>query len=176
MLEAWAVDGPTLKRFAKNSRGEVIDDGLIAALRRVQGLGRGLWVRQQMFYAAVSLGYHELAPGDPALGDTDSLMRTLQAKYGPFAYVPGTHFQLSFGHLEGYSAIYYTYMWSLVLAKDLLQPFRAAPTLSDPQVAQRYRRAVLDPGGAKDAAALVADFLGRDTSFDAFGAWVNAGH
>ena len=38
----------------------------------------------------------------------------------------GTYFQASFGHLDGYSAIYYTYMWSLVIAKDLFGPFREA--------------------------------------------------
>jgi len=32
----------------------------------------------------------------------------------------------------------------------------------------------LAPGGSKPAAALVADFLGRPSSFDAFGKWVNA--
>jgi thimet oligopeptidase len=174
MLEEWSFDGPTLKSFAQNGKGQIIGDDLIAALRRARGLGRGLWVRQQMFYAATSLGYHQLPPEDPALGNTDVLMQKLQARYSPFAFVPDTHFQLSFGHLEGYSAIYYTYLWSLVIAKDLFTPFEAAPSLTDGAVADRYRRAVLAPGGSKKAADLVADFLGRPSSFDAFGKWVNA--
>ena len=174
MLEEWSFDGPTLKSFAQNSKGEAIGDDLIAALRKARGLGRGLWVRQQMFYAATSLSYHQLPPQDPALANTDLMMQKLQARYSPFAFVPDTHFQLSFGHLEGYSAIYYTYMWSLVIAKDLFTPFEAAPSLTDAAVADRYRRTVLAPGGSKPAAALVADFLGRPSSFDAFGKWVNA--
>ena len=38
--------------------------------------------------------------------------------------MPGTYFHESFGHLDGYSAIYYTYIWSLVIAKDLFGVFR----------------------------------------------------
>jgi thimet oligopeptidase len=86
--------------------------------------------------------------------------------------VAGTHFQASFGHLTGYSSAYYTYMWSLVIAKDLFSAFDPS-NLFDSAVATRYRDLVLAPGGSKDAAELVRDFLGREYSFDAFERWVN---
>jgi thimet oligopeptidase len=81
--------------------------------------------------------------------------------------VDGTHFHTSFGHLMGYSAMYYTYMWSLVIAKDLLTPFQKKG-LMDPETTHAYRDKVLVPGGSKDAADLVHDFLGRDYNFKAF--------
>ena len=170
MLEEWAFDGPTLKTFAKNSEGKVMPDALIAAMRRARDFGKGLQVRHQMFYAAVSLQFHDRNPKNL---DTTALLKTLQSKYSPFGYVPDTYFQYSFGHLEGYSAIYYTYMWSLVIAKDLFSVFNKEGLLN-PAVAQRYRRAVLEPGGSKDAADLVHDFLGRDFSFDSFAHWINS--
>jgi thimet oligopeptidase len=83
---------------------------------------------------------------------------------------PGSHFHASFGHLNGYSALYYTYLWSLVIAKDLLASFQ--PDLLQSEVAMRYRRAVLEPGGARDAAELVRAFLGRDYAFEAFERWL----
>ncbi len=58
-------------------------------------------------------------------------------------------------------------MWSLVIAKDLLTPFRAHGLLST-EWTHRYRDSILAPGGSKDAADLVQDFLGRAYSFDAF--------
>src|SRR5205823_12210760 len=116
----------------------------------------GLRVRQQMFYAATSLRFHDR---DPAGLDTTALANRLQETYTPFRHVPDTYFQESFGHLEGYSAIYYTYMWSLVIAKDLFGAFKREGLLS-PGTASRYRRSVLEPGGARPAAALVKDFLG----------------
>jgi thimet oligopeptidase len=174
MLEEWTYDAATLKSFAVNSQGETISDDLIAAMRRARDFGKGLWVRHQMFYAAVSLAFHDR---NPAGLDADALMQTLQTRYSPFAYVDGTHFQLSFGHLDGYSAIYYTYMWSLVIAKDLFSVFEAPALhdgLSNREVATRYRRLVLEPGGSADAAVLVHNFLQRDFSFDAFDRWINA--
>jgi thimet oligopeptidase len=62
-------------------------------------------------------------------------------------------------------------MWSLVIAKDLLTPFLQAG-LMDPATARRYRSTVLEPGGSRPAAALVEDFLGRATSFEAYRAWL----
>ena len=49
--------------------------------------------------------------------------RELQAAYSLFPYIAGTHMPASFGHLEGYGSGYYTYMWSLVIAKDLFTAF-----------------------------------------------------
>ena len=87
----------------------------------------------------------------------------LQTKITPFKYVKGTYFPLSFGHLEGYSAIYYTYMWSLVIAKDLFSVFKHEGLLN-PGPALRYRRAVLEPGGSKPAAKLVEEAVAAGAS------------
>ena len=65
-------------------------------------------------------------------------------------------------------------MWSLVIAKDMFSPFKAAG-LMDSEVAGRYRRTVLEPGGTKPAAELVRDFLGRDYGFEAFADWLGGG-
>jgi thimet oligopeptidase len=64
-------------------------------------------------------------------------------------------------------------MWSLVIAKDLFRPFREAGLFA-PEVARRYRREVLERGGERPAAELVRAFLGRDFTFDAFTAWLQA--
>jgi len=60
-----------------------------------------------------------------------------------------------------------------VIARDLLTAFDAEG-LGGGEVASRYRRAVLEPGGSRDAADLVRDFLGRDVAFDAFAGWLEA--
>jgi thimet oligopeptidase len=122
-----------------------------------------------VFYAQLSLAYHMAEPGTL---DLTATMTDLQRRFSPFPHVPGTHFFASFGHLHGYSAMYYTYLWSLVIAKDLLQEFQRAGLL-DAETARRYREAVLVPGGSEDAAQLVQAFLGRPYGFDAFQAWLN---
>jgi len=172
MLEEWARDVDALQTFAKHYQmNDLLPAHVIQHMRRADNFGKGLWVRQQMFYAALSL---ELYRRDPKGLDPLALVRELQGKYTPFPYVEGTYFHLSFGHLDGYSAIYYTYMWSLVIAKDLFTVFQGKGLL-DPEPAQAYRRAVLEPGGSKDAAVLVKDFLGREYDFKAYEQWLNAG-
>jgi thimet oligopeptidase len=164
MLEEWVWDADTLASFARNTKGEVIPADLVKKMNAGRDFGRGLWTKHQLFYAALSLNVYNKNPSDV---DIDKLMEKIQSTYSPFGYVEGTHFYASFGHLNGYSAIYYTYMWSLVIASDMFSEFEKEG-LRNPAVAQRYRQFVLAPGGAKDAADLVQDFLGRPYSFDAF--------
>ena len=164
MLEEWVWDAATLKTFATNTKGEVIPETLVAKMNKGREFGKGIWVRQQLFYAALSLNYYN-RPADSV--DLDSLMLKYQAEYSPFSYVDGTHMYASFNHLDGYSATYYTYMWSLVIAADMFTEFKKHG-LRDPKVAARYRKTILNPGGSKDADELVKSFLGRPVSFDAF--------
>lgn len=164
MLEEWVWDADTLASFASNEKGQVIPKSLVEKMRAGRDFGRGLWTKHQLFYAALSLNVYNK---DPKSIDIDLLMREIQSKYSPFGYVEGTHFYASFGHLNGYSAIYYTYMWSLVIASDMFSEFEQHG-LRNATIAKRYREKVLAPGGSKDAAVLVEDFLGRPFNFDAF--------
>ncbi len=148
--------------------GEPVPAELVERLRAAEEFGTGLWVAQQMFYAALSL---ELYRRDPAELDPLEVERAEQERHTPFRHMADTWLHLSFGHLDGYSAIYYTYMWSLVIAKDLFTAFDPGSLLAS-EVARRYREAVLAPGGSAPAADLVRAFLGRDYTVDAFRAWL----
>ncbi|MDD5307246.1 MAG: Zn-dependent oligopeptidase [Deltaproteobacteria bacterium] len=172
LLEEWAYDPDCLASFAAHHEtGAPIPREMIDRLNAARSFGRGLRVTQQMLYAAVSLEYHDR---DPEGLDTTALLAELQNRMTPFRHVDGTHMQASFGHLEGYSALYYSYMWSLAIVRDLLGEFRRAGLFA-PDVAARYARCVLAPGGSKDAAELVRDFLGRGYDLEAFGTWLAEG-
>lgn len=166
MLEEWAWDTDVLQSFATDRAGDPIPADLVAAMRRGEEFGKGYLARTQMFYAALSYHAHARVPDD-----LTALVRELQGRYDLFSYVTDTHFHTSFGHLEGYTSGYYTYMWSLVIAKDLFSAFDP-DDLFAADVARRYRDRVLAPGGSRDAADLVRDFLGRPYTFDAFEAWL----
>ena len=166
MLEEWAWDAEVLATFARNGDGETIPAELVDAMRRADDFGKGYDARTQMFYAALSYDFH--------VKQTDDLtarLRDLMARYSVFPYLAGTHMHCHFGHLDGYSSAYYTYMWSLVIAKDMFSAFDRED-LFDPEVAGAYRDKVLAPGGRRDAADLVEDFLGRPYTFDAYAAWL----
>lgn len=169
MFEEWAWNATTLARFARHhATGAVMPAALVAKMRRADKFGLGTATVQQLFYAAISLGFHRADPEalTPGAGQLAEIQR-LQQQYTPFSFVPGTKFHASFGHLVGYSAMYYTYQWSLVIAKDLLTPFETRG-LMDKGVTFSYRDQVLAPGGSRDAAELVRNFLGREYDFKAY--------
>ncbi|QGH71120.1 peptidase M3 [Pseudactinotalea sp. HY158] len=183
LLEEWAWDARVLATFARNAAGETIPAELVARMRAADDFGQGLDARTQMFYAALSYSLHT-----EQVADLTAHTARLQGEYSLFEYLPGTHQAASFGHLDDYSSGYYTYMWSLVIAKDLFSAFAGedgengrggaghggtgGADLFDPATARRYRETVLAPGGSKDAADLVADFLGRPYSFAPFERWL----
>jgi len=171
LLEEWARDPAMLQTFARHHEtGEPIPADLLARMDRADALGRGLDVRRQMFLAALSLAYHTR---DPKGLDTTQVAKELYARYEFVPWFEGTHFHCGFGHLNGYSAVYYTYMWSLVLAKDLFSPFQGGKTILDPTQAAKYRRAILEAGSRKPAAEMVREYLGREPRFDAYATWLN---
>lgn len=171
MLEEWCFDPESLRAFARHyETAEPIPLVLVEKLRATRDFGKGLQAAHQMFYASLALRYY--SDSKPSELDTTQALIDLQERYSPFPYVDGTHFQCNFGHLDGYSAIYYTYMWSLVIEKDLLGRFKR-DGLSNTATARSYRKTILEPGGSKKAAELVKDFLGRPYSFDAFESWLN---
>jgi thimet oligopeptidase len=170
MLEEWTWDPKTLQTFARHYQtNEPIPTALVTRMRRASEFGKAINVRQQMVYAKLSLSVYDR---DPKTVDTTAMVKDLVNKYTQTPYVEGTHFQTSFGHLDGYSAVYYTYMWSLVIAKDMFSQFDRTDLLA-PAVAAKYRRTVLAPGGSKPAAALVSDFLGRPFDYKAWENWLN---
>ena len=123
-----SADAATFARHYQTN--EPIPAELVEQMRRASEFGKALTVRQQMVYARLSLSFYDR---DPKPVDTTAIVKELTNKYPPFPYVDGTHFQASFGHLDGYSAVYYTYMWSLVIAKDMFSQF-------DPDQPARTRR------------------------------------
>ena len=167
LLEEWAWDAAVLQSFAINAAGEPIPTSLVERMRRADEFGKGFLARTQMFYAAISLLFHSERPAD-----LTSRMLELQDRYSLIAPIPDTHFHTGFSHLEGYTSGYYTYMWSLVIAKDLFSTFDHHDLFA-PEVARRYRDRVLAPGGSKDAAELVQDFLGRPYDSRAFKEWLD---
>ncbi len=169
MLEEWAWDVNVLQTFAKDDKATPIPADIVKRMRAAKEFGKGYWVRTQMFYAALSLRYHRM---DLEAFDSTKVVEELQKKYSVFPYVKDTHFQAAFGHLNGYSSGYYTYMWSLVIAKDLFSAFQKAGMM-DTKTSYKYRDTVLVPGGSKDAANLVKDFLGRPYGFESFKKWLD---
>ncbi|HKQ19399.1 MAG TPA: M3 family metallopeptidase [Candidatus Eisenbacteria bacterium] len=169
LLEEWCWDTKTLQSFAKHHEtGQPIPADMVEKMQRADGFGRALGTATQVFYSAVSLNVYNRPSSEV---DHDKVVKELEPRYSAVPPMEGTHMQCSFGHLDGYSAVYYTYQWSLVIAKDMFSRFNKSDLL-DTKVARRYRDTVLAVGGSRPARESVKAFLGREYDFKAYDEWL----
>lgn len=171
LLEEWAWDAKVLAGFAKNDKGKAIPKDVVARMVKAEEFGQGVDLQRQVYLTAYSFYIHQ---ADPATLDLDAFTVELTKKHAPFPPFEGDKLYANFGHLLGYSAIYYTYQWSLAIAKDLFGRFKAKGLL-DPKVAAEYTEKVLHPGGTAKADTLIESFLGRPRNLDAYKAWIQSG-
>ncbi len=163
MLENWVYDYDSLAKFAKDKDGHVIPRALVEKMNRARYFNLGMGDMRQLGYANISLQLHQ----QPVPEDLGQATRYYLDAYNLIPTPDFVEMQDSFNHLNGYSAIYYTYRWSKVIADDLFTRFEKDGLLST-RTAREYRDKVLAKGGTEPAEQLVRDFLGRDISLDAY--------
>ena len=161
MFEEWARRPQALALMKEVCPGcPHLTDAEIARLQDARRFGQGIRYARQWLYAKFDMEL-STAPRAPL-----AVWKQLEAAT-PLGTVEGSLFPAGFGHLaSGYAAGYYGYMWSEVLALDMLTPFK--PDMMDPKVGRRYRDTILANGGQEEEATLVRRFLGREPSSDAF--------
>ncbi|QDU68695.1 M3 family metallopeptidase [Engelhardtia mirabilis] len=165
MLENWIWNADVLNRFARHHEtGEPLPAELLEGLIAAKNLGSGYSNEYQLYLGQMDMAFHMDPDGDV---DTAAVAHEVYARSCLLPWVEGSLGYASFGHLNGYQAGYYGYLWSLVYAQDMFTPF-ADGDLLDPELGQRYRHTVLARGGTVDAIDLVREFLGREPNSDAF--------
>ena len=163
MLEHWVWDREVLASFTRHyETGEPLPDSLLDSMLAAKTLSSGITTLRQLYFSHLDQAYH--APGFD--GDSTAATEELH-EITSFPYTPGTHFQSGWGHLFGYDARYYGYLWSHVFGDDMFTRFEGAGLLNAGLGAE-YRRTVLERGGTVDGDQLVRDFLGREPNSDAF--------
>ncbi len=162
MYEEWARRPESLRVFNDTCpKCKPIDMELIRRMNAARLYGQGTKYARQRLYASYDMALASDHPGDPMQVWVEMESKT------PLGYVPGTQFPGTFGHIvSGYAAGYYGYMWSEVLALDMLSPFDG--NLMNAKVGERYRHIVLENGGQIPPMELVKSFLGRPPSPEAF--------
>lgn len=162
MLEDWVFDKRVQKLFAEVCPTcTPVPDALLDQALAASRFGKGVQFSRQQLYAS-----YDLALYGPTLRDPLALWAQMEGDT-PLGHVAGTTFPSHFFHIAtNYSAGYYGYLWSLVVAMDMRTAF-AADRLS-PAVGRRYRDGVLANGSQRPPQSLVRDFLGRDFNAQAF--------
>ncbi len=164
MLENFMWEPAILKEVSSNvTTGAPLPDDLIAKMVAARYVDEAYFTLGQIKLGMVDMAYHSTGPHV----DTTAVWGQISDEYTPLPMVAGTHPQASFGHLFGYDAGYYSYLWALVYAQDMFTAFKNGG-LENPAVGMRYRETILEPARIYEPDVEVRDFLGRPMSSDAF--------
>ncbi len=167
IFENWTWNYESLKLFARHYKtGEVLPIGLYEKMLAAKYVGSGLATLQQIYYGMLDFTLHDKY--DPTSTEpTTEIVKNLQNEITLYPYLDGTHMQASFGHLMGYAAGYYGYLWSKVYAQDMFSVFELNGVM-DQSTGVRYRDIILASGGSKYELEMVVEFLNRSPNQDAF--------
>lgn len=163
IMQHWTWRADVLGTFARHHvTGEEIPKELVDQLVAARQLNVALDKLRQMTYGMLDQELH--GPADEK--DLDEILRrTWQVTLLPFH--EGTFYPASFGHLFGYDAGYYGYLWSEVYGDDMFSRFENEGVLS-PEVGRAYRREILEAGGTRSGMDHLRAFLGREPDSGAF--------
>lgn len=165
MLENWLEDKAIVQQLGKHYQtGEKIPDELITKKLELLTFTNGYAECRQICLGMMSLDYFDATDSK----DLDAVIKMYHEKASPLiVFDPENKMYASFGHLGGYGPKYYGYLWTRILSTDLFEVIEQEGLLNQ-EAGKRYSKHILEPGGSKDPAQLVREYLGREPNQKAF--------
>lgn len=162
IMENWAADPAVLKTYAKHYQtGEAIPDELIEKMVKSGTFDQGFATVEYLAASILDMNYHSATA--PITVDAVQFEADAMSKIGLIdAIIPryrSTYFQHIFS--GGYSAGYYSYIWSEVLDSDAFAAFKEKG-LFDQSTANSFRKNILERGGTGNPAEMYRTFRGAD--------------
>jgi peptidyl-dipeptidase Dcp len=171
LFEHWLTVPEVLQEFAvHHETGEAIPAALLEKMRAAAKFNKGFANVEFTASALVDMAFHALSPAEAATVDPMAFQAEALAGIGMPAEIVMRHATPHFAHVfsgDGYSAGYYSYMWSGVLDADAFQAFREAGNPFDPETAAKLRRYIYSSGGSMDPEDAYIAFRGRLPTPDA---------
>ena len=168
LLEHWLPTPEVLQRFALHYQtGKPIPQELVDKIKRSATFNQGFATVEYLSAALVDMKLH--LAGDKKI-DADAFERETLAQLGMPKEIVMRHRTPQFLHVfssDGYSAGYYSYLWSDVLTADAFGAFVEGEGPYDKAVAERLRKNVFSVGNTVDPAEAYRAFRGRDPKIDA---------
>ena len=163
LLEHWLATPEVLNRFALHDQtGKPIPPALVAKIEKASTFNQGFATVEYLASALVDMKLH--LAGDQTIDPKEFEKRTL-AELGMPSEIVMRHRTPQFGHVfsgDGYSAGYYSYLWSDTLSADAFEAFTEAGGPYDKAVAKRLHDDIFAIGNTVDPAEAYRAFRGRD--------------
>ncbi len=167
--EHWAFEPEVLNVYARHyETNEVIPAELVKKIEESAKYGQGFATVESVAASLVDMDLHVLTeiPADLNVMEFESKRlaeRGIPSQISPRYRV--TNFSHTMG--GGYTAGYYSYMWAEVLDADAYEAFKETGDIFNQEVADKFRRYILTPGGIDDGMTMYRNFRGREPQIDA---------
>ncbi|AEI48373.1 M3 family metallopeptidase [Runella slithyformis] len=163
IMENWSTEPEMMKLYAKHYQtGEVIPEALIEKMKKSSLFNQGFETSEYLAASLLDMSYHTLRPGQTPT-DVLTFEKEAMDKIGLISQIPPRYRTTYFQHIfsGGYSAGYYSYIWSAVLDADAFEVFKQKG-LFDQKSAQSFRKNVLEKGGTDEPMKLYLNFRGAE--------------
>jgi peptidyl-dipeptidase Dcp len=162
--EMWATWPEVLKNFAKHYKtGEPIPQALLDKVEASEKFNQGFKTTEYIAASLLDQAWHQLNPSDIPKDAVEFEKEALHKAGVDFPPVPPRYRSFYFSHAftSGYSAGYYSYLWSEVLDADSVEWMKEHGGLKR-ENGDHFRETLLSRGGSADALSLFKNFTGRD--------------
>lgn len=167
--EDWMLNEKVINNFAKHyETGEPIPQELLDKVLAARNFNQGFDTLEYVAAALLDLEYHTIEPGTE-IADVQAFEQEALERNGvAVEAVPPRYRSTYFAHVfaGGYSAGYYAYMWSEVLAADAFKHMNnnGGLTLEN---GQAFRKEILSQGNSKDPMQQYIDWRGQEPTVEA---------
>ncbi len=166
IMENWAAHPEVLKTYAKHyETGDPIPDELIAKLDAASKFNQGFVTVEYTAASILDMDYHTLTDASGIV--PNEFEEASMEKIGLIEEIIPRYKSNYFQHIfsGGYSAGYYSYMWSEVLDKDAFNAFLET-SLFDQATAISFRQNILEKGGSEDEMKMYVAFRGKEPTIE----------
>ena len=168
IMEHWVFEPQVLAQYAKHYKtGEIIPQELVEKIQAASKYGQGFATTEYLAASYLDLDYH-VYPSPETMNVLEFEAATLHER-GLIPQIPPRYRSAYFKHTfeGGYSAGYYSYIWSEVLDSDAFEAFVESGDIFNKEIAARFRRCILEPGCAYPVDELYQNFRGRTPGVNA---------
>jgi len=169
LYEHWLGERDILAKYAIHYKtGKAMPQDLIERIKAAETFNQGFATVEYVSSALVDLELHTMPA--QAAQDVSQIEKDILAKIGMPDEIVMRHRTPHFAHVfsgDGYSAGYYSYMWSEVMDADAFQAFKETGDAFDPETAEKLLTHIYSAGGSRDPAELYVAFRGKMPEIDA---------
>lgn len=168
IMENWVWDKDVMVKLSKHyETGKRIPKDMVERIIKGKTFQNAYFYTRQLMQGKLDLDLHT-----GKVKDARSAWRKMNKFYFNVELPEKeTLFPAGFGHLVGYDAGYYSYLWALVYACDAFESFKVKGNnnvMTNSEVGMKWRKEVLEKGSSEDEMKLITNFLGRKPNQKAF--------